>query len=211
MGPSIGDEMSGARGKERTMTPRRWLVSILSIAFCSLLLTPGLTTAQDASPVPPDGECAVTTVEENVALVRRLMEAVHTADGATIDEILADDYTHNTNRYGLPDDPTTNDDEILLGQMMQQYYANSTQEITEIFGVDNKVVVESVQTITQHTITGELVVLDEPIIFRTIGIFTIECGEVVSLNALADELSLLVGLGAVTLPEMTPVDATPTS
>lgn len=189
------------------MSSRRWFVSLLAFAMFGLMLSPGLTTAQESSPVPD--ECPVTTVEENIALVQRLIEAVHTADAATIDEILADDYFHNTNRYGLPDDPTTNEDEIVLAQMMQQYYTNSTQEITEIFGVDNKVVVESVQTITQHMFTGELVVLEEPIIFRTIGIFTVECGEVVSLNALADELALLVGLGVVTLPVIGP--ATPTS
>ncbi|MGD9711655.1 MAG: hypothetical protein AB7V46_06265, partial [Thermomicrobiales bacterium] len=127
----------------------------------------GMTTiAQDASPESDD--CAVTTVEENIALVQRLYEAVANSDAETIDEIFADDYTHNVNRYGLPDDPTSNDDEIQLVMMMHQFYPGSTDVVRDIFGADNRVVLESSRTIDGHTFTGELTSLEEPFEFRTI-------------------------------------------
>jgi hypothetical protein len=189
------------------MLTNRRPVFAVALALSILLLAPAFTSAQDASPAPTD--CPSTTVEENIALVEELHEGVASADAEAIDRILADDYAHNQNRYGLPDDPTSNDDEIELAVRLQEFYANSTREITEIFGADNKVVVESVWTVTEHSITGETVVLGTPIEVRSIAIFTIECGEVVSLNVLADELTLLVGLGVY--PPLPIMQATPAS
>lgn len=78
------------------------------LAFSVLLLTPTFAAAanQDASPAPTD--CPATSVEENIALVEEAQAAVASADADAIDRILADTYTYNQNRYGLPDDPTSN-------------------------------------------------------------------------------------------------------
>lgn len=78
------------------------------LAFSVLLLTPTFAAAanQDASPAPTD--CPATSVEENIALVEEAQAAVASADADAIDRILADTYTCNQNRYGLPDDPTSN-------------------------------------------------------------------------------------------------------
>jgi ketosteroid isomerase-like protein len=179
------------------MLVHRSIKTMLSIAIGLLLLVPASVAAQDAT-------CPATTVEENIALVERLYQAVADTDAETIDEILADDYTHNVNRYGLPDDPTSNQDEINLAMMMHQFYPGSTDVIREIFGVDNKVVLESTRTIDGHTFTGKLTSLEEPFEFRTIAILTIECGEVASMDALANTLELMVALGVVTLPEIGP-------
>jgi hypothetical protein len=189
------------------MLTNRRLLSLIVLGFALLLLAPTSTMAQDATPAPTD--CPPATVEENVALVEELHAAVDSADADAIDRILADDYAHNQNRYGLPDDPTSNDDEINLALRLQEFYANSSRELTDIFGVDNKVVVESVWTITEHAFTGETVVLDTPIEVRSIAIFTVECGEVVALNTVADELTLLVGLGVY--PPLPIMQATPAS
>jgi hypothetical protein len=187
------------------MFTNRRLLSVFVLAFTLLLLAPASTMAQDATPAPTD--CATGTVEENIALVEELHVAVDSADTEAIDRILSDDYTHNQNRYGLPDDPTSNDDEINLAMRLQEFYANSSRELTDIFGVDNKVVVESVWTITEHAFTGETVVLETPLEVRSITIFTVECGEVVALNTVADELTLLVGLGVY--PPLPIMQATP--
>jgi ketosteroid isomerase-like protein len=189
------------------MLANRSMMTVLSIAFGFLLLSSASAVAQEATPAA-EGDCPVTTVEENVALVERLYEAVANSDAETIDEIFADDYTHNVDRFGLPDDPTSNEDEIQLVMMMHQFYPGSTDVIREIFGADNKVVLESTRTIDGHTFTGELTSLEEPFEFRTIAILTIECGEVVSMNAMANTLDLMVALGVVTLPEIGP-EATP--
>lgn len=185
------------------MTLKRSTGAMLLIALC--LVLPGWISvaAQEAS-TPADGECAVTTVEENVALVQQLYAAIVSADAETIDAILADDYTHNVNRYGLPDDPTSNADEIQLVMMMQQFYPNSTEVVRDAFGAGNKVVVESTRTITEHNFSGTPTPLAAPFEFRTIAIITIECGEIVSMNAMANTLELMVALGVVTLPEIAP-------
>jgi len=177
------------------------------LAFSVLLLTPTFAAAanQDASPAPTD--CPATSVEENIALVEEAQAAVASADADAIDRILADTYTYNQNRYGLPDDPTSNEDEIELATRIHEFYPGSTHEVVEIFGTDNKVVLESIWTIGDHTVTGETVELDTPLEVISISVFTIECGEIVSLNTLVDELALLVGLGVYEpLPTM---EATP--
>lgn len=181
---------------------------VLSFVFGLLVLGASPAAAQDAT--PGAGDCRTTTVEENIALVEQLLEAIQTSDAATIDALMADDYTHNLDRYGLPDDPASNADEANLAVMIAQFYPNVTYTIDTIFGADDKVVVEYTQTYTEHTLTGETVVLETPIVVKTIAIFTIECGEIASLTAVADELALLTGLGVVTLPEIAP-EATPAS
>ena len=174
----------------------RRLSAILMIAALFAALVPSAVLAQD--------ECPTTTVDENIALVQGLYEAVANSDAETIDEILADDYAHNVNRYGLPEDPASNQDEIQLAMMMHQFYPGGTDVVREIFGVDDKVVLESTRTIDRHTFTGEETVLEQPFEFRTMGILTIECGEIVSMNAMANTLELMVALGVVTLPEVAP-------
>jgi ketosteroid isomerase-like protein len=192
---------------EDSMVSKRSLIAMLSIAACLLVSSWISVAAQEGTP-PTSEECPTTSVEENIALVERLYAAVNSADAEAIDEILADDYTHNADRFGLPDDPTTNEDEIQLAMMLQQFYPGSTEVVRDIFGAGDKVAVDTVRTITEHALAGETTTLETPIEFRTIGILTIECGEVVNLNAMANTLELLVGLGAIELPPIGPV-ATP--
>ena len=66
--------------------------------------------------------------------------------------------------------------------MMHQFYPGGTDVVREIYGVDDKVVLESTRTIDRHTFTGEETVLEQPFEFRTMGILTIECGEIVSIE-----------------------------
>lgn len=190
------------------MRSHRIVFVMLSIALCFLALPYVSVSAQESSPVP-DGSCAVTSVEENVARVQELFAAMASGDGATIDAIFADDYVHNADRFGLPDDPTSNADEIELAMMMSQFYPNSTDVIREVFGAGDKVVFETVRTISEHNFTGTPVTLETPFEFRTMGILTFECGEIVSLTATANTLELMVALGVVTLPAIGP--ATPTA
>lgn len=190
------------------MRINRFLVVMVSIAFALLAVSSASIRAQDASPSPDN--CPVTTVEENIALVQQLYAAVASGDGDTIDAILAGDYVGNAERFGLPDDPTSNADEIQMAMMLMQVYPGSTDVVREIFGAGDKVVVNTVRTISQQSFSGTPVTVDPPIDFHTIGIITIQCGKVVSLEATANTLELLVGLGVVTLPEIGP-PATPTA
>ncbi len=184
----------------------RLVFVMLSMALGLLMVRAIPVTAQEGTPAASN--CPVTSVEENIALVQQLYAAVASGDGPTIDAILADDYVGNAERFGLPNDPTSNADEIQLAMMLMQVYPSSTDVVREIFGADNKVVVETVRTISQQSFSGTPVAVDPPIEFRTIGILTIECGQIVSLDATANTLELLVGLGIITLPEMGPA-ATP--
>jgi ketosteroid isomerase-like protein len=179
------------------MFSSRPIKAIVSIAVGLLMLSSTAVAAQDAS-------CPATTPEENVALVQRLYEAVNTVDAKTIDDLLADNYTHNVNRYGLPDDPTSNQDEIQLATMMSQFYPGSTDVVREVFGSGDKVVVETTRTITGHTFSGKLATLEQPFEFRTIAILTIQCGQVVSMDALGNNLELMIALGVIQLPDIAP-------
>ncbi len=153
--------------------------------------------AQDAT---PDAECVATTPEENIALVEQLYEAMNTGDGDTIDAVLDDEVTHNLDRYGLPDDSTTNDDEVALSQAFLQFYPGSATVVDDIFATENRVVAMTTQTITEHTLTGESVVLDEVLEVKGITVFTIDCGEIVDMTGAVDELGLLIGLGVIADP-----------
>ncbi len=189
------------------MTSKRVAVMMVSIVLGLLVRGPIMVTAQEGTAAPES--CPVTSVDDNIALVQSLYTAVQNADAAAIDEIMADDFTHNSERFGLPDDPTSNDDEVVLAQMLQQVYPNSEDVVREIFGAGDKVVVESTRVITEHKFTGQVTKLDKPFEFRTIAVLTIECGQVASMNATANTLELLVALGVVTLPATG--QATPTS
>ncbi len=189
------------------MISRRVAVVMVSIALGLLVRGPIMVAGQEGTASPAN--CPLTSVEDNIALVQSLYTAVQTADATAIDEILADNFTHNSDRFGLPDDPTTNDDEVVLAQMLQQVYPNSEDAVREIFGAGDKVVVESTRVITEHTFTGQVTKLDKPFEFRTIAVLTIECGQVVNMNATANTLELLVALGVISLPATG--QATPTS
>jgi hypothetical protein len=175
---------------------RRFTVSwvVLALAMTAVLGV-GVVGAQDASPEP----CPPATVEENIALVEGFFAAVEAMDGAAIDAALADDFTHNQNRFGLADDPTSNQDEINVAMMFETLYPGSTTSIDQIFADADTVVVASTLTITQHQLdpNAEPTALAAALQVRTISIFQIECGEIASSNSVTDELSLLIGIGVL--------------
>jgi hypothetical protein len=175
---------------------RRFTVSwvVLALAMTAVLGV-GVVGAQDGSP----DACPTTTEEENIALVQGYAEAVEAGDTAAIDAALADAYTHNQNRFGLPDDPASNQDEITLAMMLQALYPGSTASIDQILADGNTVVVATTRTITQHQLdpNAEPTTLAEPLAIRSIAILQIECGEIASANILTDELSLLIGIGVI--------------
>lgn len=186
------------------MQVKRTIIAPIVIGLSLMAFGGSQAIAQDATP-EGDAACVTTSVEENVAAAERLYQALSDADGETIDAILADNYTHNADRFGLPDDMASNDDEIQLAMMLSEVYPNSTEVVQDIFGADDKVVVESSRTITEHAFEGESVTLETPIELRTLAVLTFECGQVISMNAMVNTLELMVGLGVVELPEFAPV------
>ena len=175
---------------------RRITVSwvVLALAMTTVLGV-GVAGAQDASP----DACPATTEDENIAIVQGYVEAVEAMDPAAIDAALADDYVHDQNRFGLPDDPTSNEDEIHLAMMFETLYPDSTTTIDQILADGDTVVVATTLTITRHQLdpNAEPTMLAEPLLVRSIAIIRIECGEIVEANTLTDELGLLTGLGVI--------------
>jgi ketosteroid isomerase-like protein len=138
-----------------------------------------------------------TTPGENVALVEELTAAFEAGDEETIDAILADDVSHELDRYGLPHDPASNEDEIGHAAMQDQVYPGSVTTVEETIAVGDKVVAHQTLTIDEHLITGESIVLEETLEVDMVIIYTFECGEVVRLHGVVDELGLLTGLGII--------------
>jgi hypothetical protein len=152
--------------------------------------------AQDATPADA-GECVATTPDENVVLVENLIAAFEAGDAETVDSILADDLVYDIDRYGLPDDPASNDDEISLAAMQEQIYPGSVTTINETIAAGDKVVSHQTLTITEHLLTGESIVLDAALEVDQVIIYTIECGEIVHLHGVVDEYELFTGLGLI--------------
>lgn len=181
-----------------------------AIAFVSLVCFAGVsssTLAQDATPAA-SGECVATTPEENVALIETFIAATEAQDAETIHALLADDLVYELDRYGLEVDHTTNDDEVSMIVMQEQFYPGSTTTIEETVAQGDMVVVHQVLSIDSHLITGELIELDETLEVDQVIIYTIECGEIVHIHGVIDEIHLLTGLGLIE-PIMGSDEATP--
>jgi len=170
------------------------------IAIVSLLCVTGVSAtvvgAQDATP-DATGECVATTPEENVALVEGLIAAFEEGDAETADAILADDLVYEIDRYGLPEDPASNEDEVNLAVMQEQVYPGSVTIIEETVAAGNMVAVHQILTIDEHLLTGESIVLDATLEVDMVLFYTIECGEITHIHGVVDELALLTGLGII--------------
>ena len=172
----------------------------LGIVIC-LALVAGLfstlgtraTVAQDASPAAT--ECASTSVDENIAIVQSLIDAVNANDASAVDEIVSDTATDNVESYGVVDDPTSNVDEIADMNVSEGIFPGSTVDVVNIFGADDKVVVQAKFTVVAHNLTGDTVQLDEPVSVDMVSIYTVECGLVQSQFSVTDGAALLTALG----------------
>ncbi len=179
------------------------LVSLISLLGVSA--STGL--AQDATPADA-GECATTTVEENVALVEQFLAAVEEQDAETIHALLADDLVYELDRFGLEVDHTSNDDEVAMIAMQAEVYPGVSHVVEEIIAQDNHVVVHQVLVIDAHLLTGEHVELEETLEVDQVIIYTIECGEITHIHGVVDTYQLLTGLGIIQ-PIMTEPEASP--
>lgn len=176
------------------MNPRLRLLSMSTILAVSLAgLVGGPVSAQD----PTTMDCAVTSPEENLALVTAYVEAHDVADQAMIDELLHDGFVDNGNRHTLEIDESTNDDEHQLAVMMETLYPGSEHRIDEIKAFDDQVLVVTTVVVTAHTLTadGTEVALDEPAEMSGMSLFTIECGQIASAHTVTDLFGLMTTLG----------------
>jgi hypothetical protein len=178
--------------------------ALLAGSFVAIVSAP-LVSAQDATPA---ADCAVTTPEENVAIVTAYVTAYDTVDQATLDETLADEYVDNLDRGDTPHDTTTNDDEHSLAQGFEASFPGSTYIINEIVALDDSRVVADLTISITHAAdpaTGETVELPETVLVPSMSIVTVECGEIASARTVSDGLALIVGLGLeISLPAATP-------
>jgi ketosteroid isomerase-like protein len=195
-------------GRKTRMGSLRQKTAIVLVSIVSLLgISASTALGQDATPADA-GECATTTVEENVALVEQFLAAVEEQDAETIHALLADDLVYELDRFGLEVDHTTNDDEVAMIALQAEVYPGVTHVVEEIIAQDNHVVVHQVLTIDAHLLTGELVELEETLEVDQVIIYTIECGEIVHIHGVVDTYQLLTGLGVIA-PIMTEPEASP--
>jgi ketosteroid isomerase-like protein len=179
------------------MSSIRRTIAISAVSLCCLTgFSFAAASAQEATPAG-SADCAVTTPQDNIALVENLSAALEEGDAETADLAMADDLVYELDRYGLEHDTTTNDDEVAMAVTQEEFYPESAHVINEIIAAENKVVVHQTLTIVEHNITGETVELEETLEIDMILIYTIECGEVVHIHGVVDELGLMQGLGIV--------------
>jgi predicted ester cyclase len=175
------------------------------------------TLAQEATPASgATADCAVTTPEENEALVRRWYEEVwNQRDLDVIDDILAEDYVRYRAGISFANEEGTADDQQWV-QMILAEFPDVTFSIEDILADGDKV---AVRTTTSGTQMGPMVDMgDAPASERqmtreNIAIWRVVCGELAEQWIVQDNLGMLRQLGVITDDEMadvgTPTVATP--
>ena len=170
--------------------------TVLMLLACSLLMVPGpmVGAAQEAT---PEGECPVTTPEENAELATMYWEEVWWGDQGKIAEVVAPDEVHH---WGIGGDTTG------FEEFTERWAQFFTAFPDLAFTVD-QVVAEDDLVATHWTATGThrgewlgIAPTDREVTWQGINIFRFECGQIVESWSAADHLGLLGQLGATDIP-----------
>jgi hypothetical protein len=142
-------------------------------------------------------ECAMTTPDENMAIVVAYVDASNANDAEALATNLHPEFTDNQNRYGLETDDTHNDDEAMLVEMMHVLYPTHENRVDDIYAFDDKVVAAFTMVVGEHTLTadGSAATLDTAVEMPGMGIYTVECGQITSAHTVTDSAALFNGLG----------------
>jgi len=200
----------------------RWKAAVVAVplAVCSFVsgyFVPGVAGQEDTP-------CPSTSSEENVALVRRLYEeGWGQGDIDALDDILGDDYVlhiSGLSRVTLPGADATNRGPAAMGETIERFrtgFPDLQVTVDDIVAEGDTVAARTTWSGTQQ---NSLPAFDAPETGRhmdqeTWGFARIECGRIVELWALPDNLTMLRQLGIITDDELTdagiPTVATPTS
>ena len=150
------------------------------------------------------GECVATTADENLAIVEAYVTAADSNDAELLEQQLHDSFTDNQFRYGLETDETTNADEIALLQAMHELYPQHQNVIDELYAFDDKVLLVATMVVDEHTLTedGGVAMLDASAEMPIMGLYTIECGQIIAGHTVTDIAALFGGLGVPVPPQM---------
>lgn len=159
-------------------------------------------TAQEASPSP----CPATTPEQNLATLQAYMTAVQSGDEATVDKILADDFSHNlsTPLMEVPNQPG-NADEIEMLRRRAEIGDVQTNIIDQVASGDLVAIHFTMQfnpTNWNPAYTGD------PLTADGLAMIRFKCGEISELMMRVNTVTLLLQAGYEIVP---PGAATPTS
>jgi len=171
--------------KMRKTTTRVGVLAGMAVG-ATVALT-GSAWAQDA--------CTVTTVEENIATVEAAIAAVEALNGPALDALLHDEHVDNIETFGVVTDLETNIDEIADMTVTEGIFPNSTVVVTDIFGVDDRVIVVGKFTLVAHNLTGETIELDAPLAVDLVSIYMVNCGQIYTHYNVTDGATLLGALG----------------
>jgi len=170
------------------------------IAIC-LLMFGGLAGAGAAQDATPAGDCAVTSPEENTAVVEQWFAAWDAGDVAVFEEILAVDHIH-----GWAQGPDT----ISMAEFMarfEQFSSAFSGFTTTIDGVMAEGDIVAVRWTTTGTNDGSLFGMEptgKTVSWTGINVFRFECGVIVESWSENDLFALMQQLGVPGIP------ATPT-
>jgi len=156
------------------MMRRLGAVAVLFAVMIGALLGSQRVVAQDATPIGGD-TCAPLTHDEGVALAEQYVAAVEAGDADMIDQLLADDVEHNLDT--MIENVPGNDDEVAI-------YAG----LAPVDFTIEKVLVDG----WDIAVLSSYSFLDGQIIGESIGIITVECGEIVSIHQESTSLGVLI-------------------
>jgi predicted ester cyclase len=178
--------------------------ALLSMGLIGMSLAPRVS-AQDATPA--GGDCAVTTSDENVALVLSFLDATQTVDDdadtsdeqATMDQALADDVAYDVD--GMTNAPG-NDDEIAYFLSNAAAFADFSYTIDNTIANDDMVAVSFTFHVAEQSIPGATAgaTADANAVF----IARIACGQIAEFTEVVDTMSLLTQLGLMPSMMATP-------
>jgi hypothetical protein len=181
------------------MSSHRFAASaaVMSLALVALAAVP--VGAQSPAAVMIPSSITDPTVLANIATVIAYEDAVDEVKPDQVRALLADGFVDEGDRFTLPNDPTNNEDEVVLAQKLEELYPGSTDAINSIGGWGDQVVVSTTLTIPAHTLTPDksTKTLDTPLEVDGIAIFTVVDGQITHEVSLTDELGLFTGLGLI--------------
>jgi len=186
---------------------RRFIVALAVVSFLVLagLGTMGRsTTAQEATPASPPGECPTTTEDENAAIARRWHEeAINHHDLTVLDEILAPDASHDSATFSTNPGPRAVLSALLTG------FPDVRHTVEAVITQGDLVVIRYTAVGTHAGEFQGYAPTGKPVTWTGINIYRLECGRIAEVWSELDGLGRIAQLtGAAT--GVMPAAGTPT-
>lgn len=170
---------------------------IVTLAAAVLIVLTGLVGVTSAQEATPAADCAVTSEEENEALVQRWLDAWDSGDTAAFEGVLADDYVH-----GWAHGQDSQGADAFLARYVEFTTAMTDFDTTVTSTVtDGDLIAVSWTTTATHS--GPLYGIEptgKTLSWTGIVVFRIACGEVAESWTEMDVFSILQQIGLPDVP-----------